>query len=452
MYKPLQQFLIRHGFEEGHQILKDPPYNLEIKHDEVVGAYLYKYNQISSDMSEPICRDARGIVLSDKDPRFVLNIGFDKFFNYQEQHADKELSWRDAVIQEKIDGSIIKVSFRRDRRVVDITDTSDSLLISTNGSVDALKTDLPLPSENFKTFGELVYHLLLANNEGFDAMVRTAQQQEVSFIFELIGPHNRVVIPYERDELVFLGMRSTDPKDNFREWVSNDPHIDYLACYFRTPRTIIPDTNGDDLQQWLEQECAKLDWKDEGFVVYSQEESGVVHRVKMKGSAYLSIHRVRGEALPTPKRSFEMIKEGTIDDFLGHFPELSETPERIRNNFIRLSDYLHYVWVHEVVDKNRTSLPRKDYAAWVNAYEPDLYVEDMLGPSLLWYPSSGDLTTPDVSIVRPFLFFVYDWIEGKKKLKTDEDQNEMDGISIVRAWLLNHLSTDRLLKGMGEKV
>lgn len=62
-----------------------------------------------SDFSDPVVQEARGIII-DAANADVVCWPFRKFGNWFETYAD-EIDWRSAVVQEKIDGSIIKLYF-----------------------------------------------------------------------------------------------------------------------------------------------------------------------------------------------------------------------------------------------------------------------------------------------------------------------------------------------------
>ena len=66
----------------------------------------FKYG-IEADFSDPLVREARGIII-DINEQIVVCRPFDKFFNFQEQYAT-DIDWNTARVLEKIDGSLIKL-------------------------------------------------------------------------------------------------------------------------------------------------------------------------------------------------------------------------------------------------------------------------------------------------------------------------------------------------------
>ena len=98
----LCRFLAAHPNDWEERLKRD--YGLRIKSD---GEYtVFNYN-INCDFKDPIVQEARGIIL-DTVRLEVVCWPFRKFGNYNEGYAD-EIDWSTARVQEKVDGSIIKL-------------------------------------------------------------------------------------------------------------------------------------------------------------------------------------------------------------------------------------------------------------------------------------------------------------------------------------------------------
>ena len=110
------------------EILSNEPYNLKISCD---GEYvLLKYDMRTADFSSPIVKEARGIIFKVGEWEYPVCHPFNKFFNYGEIFSD-DVDWNSSVVSEKIDGSLMKLWFDENK-----------WHLSTNGSIDAYKTDL----------------------------------------------------------------------------------------------------------------------------------------------------------------------------------------------------------------------------------------------------------------------------------------------------------------------
>lgn len=86
--------------------LKRDPYKLTINVGSDRRRFCFKYNQIKSDMSLPICQEARGLILDKEDNWNVVSYALPKFFNAAENEA-VDIDWDSAEIFEKMDGSCV---------------------------------------------------------------------------------------------------------------------------------------------------------------------------------------------------------------------------------------------------------------------------------------------------------------------------------------------------------
>ena len=178
----LQKFIINH--KDWEEELQAEPYCIKITRD---GPYImFKYNQIESDFSNPIVRECRGIILKEETFKVVCH-AFDKFGNYGESYAP-EIDWESAVVQEKCDGSLIKIWY------------DDSWHISTNGAIDAFKA---FTNGGERSFGDLVIEAMPISWNEFGNLASSS----ATYMFELCSKYNRVVVPHDEPKLYFLGWR-----------------------------------------------------------------------------------------------------------------------------------------------------------------------------------------------------------------------------------------------------
>ena len=94
--------------ENWEEVLAAEPFSLRFDHD---GEYVsLKYILAVSDLSNPIVQECRGIIVRKDDNGKYICVcrAMDKFFNWGESNAHS-IEWDSAAIQEKIDGSLIKV-------------------------------------------------------------------------------------------------------------------------------------------------------------------------------------------------------------------------------------------------------------------------------------------------------------------------------------------------------
>lgn len=126
------------------ELLSANPFCISIQEQD--GFILFKYSQVDSDFSNEVVRECRGLILNAKFK--PVCVPFFKFGNYGESYCP-DIDWTSARVQEKVDGSLIKVWFY-----------DGKWRVSTNGTIDAYKSEIGQPIFSlleipFKTFGEL---------------------------------------------------------------------------------------------------------------------------------------------------------------------------------------------------------------------------------------------------------------------------------------------------------
>lgn len=308
------------------ELLTQPPYNLSIKEKD--NYVLFKYNQLESDMSLPIVQESRGIIV-DLETNTIACYAYNKFWNAQEPLAAK-LEGKIRAL-EKVDGSLAKIWVDRDGEV----------RVSTNGMIDAADAEILLPVDEIKTYRDLVDKALEESGLQLDYFKKYAGS---TLIFELVSPLNRIVVPYKKTELYFLGVR-----DNFtlKEWTSYDFDDEVLKVSFARPK--LYDINSVD--QAIE--VAKTLGADrEGFVLVDEHFS----RVKVKGSEYLSMHLLRNNTL-SQKSFLEAVLEDKQDDLIAFFPEYEPF---IRNIEEKIKEYINNA--EKALKRVNFDIDKKDFA------------------------------------------------------------------------------------------
>lgn len=270
------------------------------------GAHYYtilKYNQYDSDFSDIFVQMSRGSIFY-QDPCSGLwecvCHPFDKFGNYGESYVP-EIDWQTARVQEKIDGSLIKMWYH------------GGWHISTNGMVDARAATCQ--NDNFSYY-ELVMRALekFGNPQDFFR----ALMPGFTYMFELVSPENRMTIPYPEDRLYILGAR-----DNYNHYES------------QTIARIVKEKVGDMLLMpktyslhSLAQCIAAVEAMgadEEGFVVVDNN----YNRVKIKSPEYLIASHLRFNNSITVKKIIKIARDGRLDDFLAYSSDYAERVERV---------------------------------------------------------------------------------------------------------------------------
>jgi len=294
--------LIKHNYN-WRDILTSPPYNLKI--DEEGGFIIMKYTHTNSYFNNEIVRECRGLIID----RYLnpVCIPFFKFTNYRESYADK-IDWKSAIVEEKIDGSLIKVwNYKGD------------WICSTNNQIFArnvpLNSDKEISSASrFINYGEL-FHAAL-NNINFSI---ESLNPQYTYMFELVSPFNQLVVPYSCLNVFHVGTR-----DNVS---AKEIEID---IGIRKPRTYNCSSISDIITM-----ASRLKHTEEGYIVKDKN----YNRIKVKSPAYVatkhSINRLND------KRIIEIIQKCETNEVLAYFPEYKQHFDAVLSRASNAAFYLY---------------------------------------------------------------------------------------------------------------
>ena len=295
----IQEFILAH--DNWRELLSTDPYNLKISEDD--GFVLFKYNQISSDFSQEICKEARGLILDSQDNFRVVRYAFKKFFNVDEGFA-AHIDWNTAVATEKIDGSIMSVWHARGK-----------WRLSTNGTIDAFKTELSEASP-YRSFGDLFESVLpLSTFENY--------HKRRCWTFELVSPYNKIVIGYPKTKVYLLSVRNMD---TLEELDLDAVEMIADANGIATPQRY--DLNNEaDYRQLVEQ----MPEGHEGIVVRDADGQ----RVKIKTLLYFQLHKAKNNGVITLDRIVDLIRANDHHEFLSYFPEYTDVFTHVKQQVDR---------------------------------------------------------------------------------------------------------------------
>jgi len=331
----LVKFLNNHP-DNWQELLAAEPYNIEIHSDTIndVEYWILKYNMINSNMSSKLVQEARGSIFRKNDAGEWICVchPFDKFFNYGEQHsAVHEIDWETASVQQKVDGSLIKIWY-----------DNNLWHISTNGSINAFSAGC----------GETSYGLLVADAISNIPDFWYALNPTRCYMFELTSPYNHIVIQYEGIHLWYLGCRDME----------NDTEIDEE---FNVEGILHPALFPHHSLSECVMAAHEMGEDEEGYVVCDKN----FNRIKIKGDEYLRLHKIRGNGPLTTLRVVEMWQNDSLDDFVAYYPEFEEFAQNVLNeigNLVNLSEI-----AYKVVSGYDTP-ERRDFARYANTYKPPI--------------------------------------------------------------------------------
>lgn len=226
---------------------------IKIKRD---GGFIIFNYDVGADFSDPIVCEARGIILSSYS-NLVVCWPFNKFFNWSEPYA-ADIYWRTAKVQEKIDGSIIKMWWY------------DGLWrLSTMSTINADNAEI---NGSGVTFGSIIRRLGFTDKNGIGKNL----DPDYTYIFELVSPYNQVVIRYDKPKIYHIGTRN--------KWTGEEIDAD---IGIEKPKTY-PLASLDDCVKAAE-ELNHGAVRYEGFVVVDS----CWRRIKIKSPDYLVAHKLK---------------------------------------------------------------------------------------------------------------------------------------------------------------
>lgn len=304
------------------------------------------YDQIDAREDDELACLCRGLIVCDygDGDYFIVAHPFPRFFNAGSSHA-APLNWDGSIVfQEKLDGTLCIVYYwKGDWRV------------ATRGNPDA-----NIPCADGLTFAQKFCRAAGTNTvaEALDLVATAGDggcEYDVTYCFELVGPDNQIVVPYENSRIVFLGAYATNYYSS-EEMPAYSQGIqpDYLPRQweFNSLREAV---------DWLEENTTGLDL--EGFVAVDSNGN----RVKVKSKKYLTIARTISR-ITTQEDMLECIIRGIDDDVTAWVPETRRLEiESLKLKFsswmARLDKQLdEYQQNHAVVLSDKSS--RKAYALW----------------------------------------------------------------------------------------
>lgn len=328
-------------------LLQQDPYSIII--DETGDHILLKYNQIKSKFKHEIVQECRGCIIDKNTLEFVCR-PFDKFFNYGESLAH-ELDLNSIKIQEKCDGSLIKLWWDKCR---------GHWQISTMGKIISnesyLNKDI-VPDDKYLTFLELVLDALPES-------IWFNLNKEYTYMFELMSPYNRVVVPHKELKIKHLGTRHNQSGQE----VNFDIGIEKPKTYsFSSLEDVV-------------RASKELPFDDEGYIVVDKN----FKRVKVKSLAYVSIHSLFDNGNIRNDRVLNLVKINEHGEFLSYYPEYTKQFKEVEDKYSKFIEKVNSCFD---VCKDLKQEGRKVFAK---------YASKQIFPSILFKYYDGKFSKDDV--------------------------------------------------------
>ena len=283
---------------------------------------------MGADFSDPLVREARGIII-DTEKADVICWPFSKFGNWNEGYADN-IDWENAVVQEKIDGSIIKLYF-----------WENTWNWATNSHIDAGEARL---DDEGRVFADVIRQADNYHDIPFGKL-----DIEKTYIFELVSPENLVVVEYPFTRLFHTGTRSN---------VTGREYDDDIGIV--KPKVF---GRGKDLEDYIKQVRRMNSDKNhpayEGFVAVDRN----WNRVKIKSPEYLALHRLLNNGNMAQDRIISAILEDDRDikeiaaRYRSNREQWEDTEEKLAALEREVEEYIGYVrGMYDEVEHDRKAV------------------------------------------------------------------------------------------------
>jgi hypothetical protein len=275
--------------------LANAPYHIKIKRSD--GFIMFSYG-VEADFRIDVVRECRGIILDETDGYKPVCVPFIKFGNYGEPYAD-DIDWNTAKVQEKIDGSLIKVWHYR-----------GVWRVSTNNTINA---ESARTNNNEDTFLNIFQQAWAHTGKQFSEL-----NPDHTYMFELVSPQTRVVVPYPETKLYHTGTRDNKTLQELNVDIGIEKPKEY----------------GISTIEACVEAAGKLDKYHEGFVVVDSR----WRRVKVKSPLYVAIHHILNN-ISSEKRIIDLIVSGEDAEVVSYFPEYADMFQSVRQQIDQFIAY-----------------------------------------------------------------------------------------------------------------
>lgn len=342
--KLIEDYIKEHGIKK---IIED--YKLHVKSYPDRNVMIINHQRFKTEQNE-ITIQCRGVVLHEENGNYnVICRPMDKFYNDFEK-GSQFFNYTEGVdAYEKADGSLIKIYHHNNK-----------FEIATNRTAFA---EGPCNGQTeFNSYKDFVLSIFgCANEEEFQVFMKS-QDKNLTYLFELVSPQNKIITEYKRSEMILLAARHT----------KTGAYVD-IDTFPNARKPIKYNKNG---KLYTKDECKKLFCNlrddEEGFVLINA--SGL--RQKLKNPPYLERIRQNGTKTFDKQRKkksgsntelVNAVVKGKEEEFDG---DASNTARSLSNrvldyaekenvNFIDLSNKEKTVMVWRVLNPSKKKETKK---------------------------------------------------------------------------------------------
>lgn len=281
---------------------------------------------------DDITKMCRGLVLDSEGN--VVAKPFDKFFN-MEEHSPEEIPNESFEVFEKLDGSL--------------------------GILFNYKGEWILVTKGSFTSDQAIKGMELLKKYRYDRLLKG-----YTYLFEIIYPENRIVVPYDFEDLILLSV--IDNSDGYELRIhDNEIHLEGIRfknlCNnlgFKVVKKYDGINDYNTLKSLISND-------QEGYVI--RFKNGF--RMKIKGEEYVRLHRILTGFSNVD--IWEYLKEGKdFNDFLDKVPDefdmwVKNTKEELKSQYEILEN--EYQWIFKVLMRSPESETKKGFAESAKRYK-----------------------------------------------------------------------------------
>lgn len=305
---------------------------------------ILNYDQIDSPKSDPRVIECRSLILSF--PNFgVVSRKFDRFFNHGEcPEFYTDFDFSRAIVQEKVDGSLIGIYYNP---------MISRHEISTRGMAKSEGEHL-----YYNTFRDCVLDTIGVNESKFQSVANHIMNKQFTYVFECIGPKNRIVKKYDRAELVLLAVIDNETGRTMDSDFCEKTIYEFQQYNLNIRLPAVYEASDADSILSMVSEFKDLD---EGVVAFDPVAN---KRIKIKSKTYVVAHQLRGnDPVPTRKNLLTVIFEGEVDELLAYFPEFKEYVDPLVEEYMSFVEEMNHIWWRslDITDQKEFALKVKDF-------------------------------------------------------------------------------------------
>lgn len=290
------------GLRNGSLTLENLEKDLGIysrRHKDYPNLVGFSYDQILSPLKHTIVEDCRGIILDENANWEIVARPFRRFYNWGQ--FEDNLDWPSAKVQEKVDGSLCIVHYY-----------DNKWHVATRGSPDASG---PVGASSL-SFKQLFWDTWAKVGMGaLDPL-----NGHLTYLFELTGPLNRVVVDYPEASLTLLGARDRN----------TGAEVEASFFSFMENWRIVKEFPIGTIEDVIASFRDMSPFKQEGYVIVDKN----FNRVKVKSPAYVSVHHLRDSF--SPKNILDVIRKGEAAEILQNFSDMKQVFDDLNTKYVNL--------------------------------------------------------------------------------------------------------------------